>query len=124
MRMKRLKYIPKCVSAIFLLTTLFILICCGGGGGGGRAKLILSINPAGLPSGQVNVPYNQSITMTAKGGKAPYTYVCESSGISGITVSTSLAGPTGDSVACTVSGTPTASGTYSRSLVNRCVKGI
>lgn len=67
--------------------------------------LSLSLNPTTLPSGTINTAYNQNVTMAVSGGTSPYNYNCSGSGVAGITASAS--GST-----CIISGTPTASGTY------------
>lgn len=61
---------------------------------------VLALDPAGLPDGQVGVPYSQ--TVTASGGSAPYTYTV-SSGVlpDGLTL---------DPATGQISGTPTAVG--------------
>ncbi len=50
-----------------------LLSACDGGGGGGNAsptQLSLSITSASLSEAAVNVPYNQTIAITASGGDA------------------------------------------------------
>lgn len=70
--------------------------------------LTLSYSPTTLLPGTVNVAYNQTVTMTASGGTAPYKYDCSGSGVAGITAHMS----TTDLNKCIIDGTPTASGTY------------
>lgn len=60
------------------------------------------INPASLPDGTRNQPYNAGLSST--GGVAPYTYLLESG---------SFAPGMGFSSAGTISGTPVSTGTYS-----------
>lgn len=73
------------------------------------AALSLSLNPSTLPTGTQGAAYSKSVTMSATGGTSPYSFTCSGSGVAGLTASSSGA-------ACTVSGTPTASGTYTVSL--------
>jgi 6-phosphogluconolactonase (cycloisomerase 2 family) len=98
---------------VLLLGMIFTLVSCGGGGDGEPVSLNLSISPTSLSAGQVNVVYNRTVTMTAKGGKKPYSYGCEASGVSGITISISPSERTSDSATCTISGIPTETGSYS-----------
>lgn len=65
----------------------------------------LSLSPATLPAGTVNSVYNNTVTMTASEGTAPYSYSCSGSGVAGLSASNN--GST-----CTISGTPTATGVY------------
>ncbi len=74
--------------------------------------LTLGCSPDTFPSGTQNIAYSQNATMTASGGTPPYTFSCTGSGPAGIT--TTYSGTT-----CTISGTPTATGTYT---VNMSVK--
>jgi hypothetical protein len=78
------------------------------GGGGGQQTLTLSTSPSTLPAGIVDTPYSESVTMSASNGTIPYSYSCSTSG-AGITASSS-------GNVCSISGTPTSSGTYSVSF--------
>jgi hypothetical protein len=72
---------------------------CGGGSGGGTATLTLS--PATLPGGIVGTSYTK--TITASGGTSPYTFTTTAGALpTGLTLTT------GGSL----SGTPSATGTY------------
>jgi hypothetical protein len=74
-------------------------------GGTQTPSLTLSTSPSTLPAGKVDVAYSQKVTMTASNGTTPYTYSCSTSS-AGISASAS-------SNTCSISGTPTSSGTYS-----------
>lgn len=72
----------------------------------------LTITPSSLPAGTVGVAYSQTITAT--GGTSPYTFSLDSASNSlppGLTF-------TAGSSQATISGTPTATGTYSGILVD------
>jgi hypothetical protein len=71
-------------------------------GGPPTGGLTLSLNPSSLPPGTVDVPYNQSVTMTASNGTPPYVFDCTATNITA-NQSTGV---------CTISGTPAAAGAY------------
>jgi hypothetical protein len=73
--------------------------CAGGTGGGGTTTLTLS--PASLPAGVVGIAYTK--TITASGGTSPYTFAVTSGAL-----------PTGLTLTSggSLSGTPSATGTY------------
>ncbi len=75
-------------------------------------QFTLSINPATLPEGVVNNPYNQTVKMTVSGGEPPYRYSCSVSGGSGISASVNLSGMSSGSAECIISGTPLIYGSY------------
>ena len=112
--MKSSKRVPSIIYIIIIIYNLFLIIGCGGGGGGGgkHAELSLSLDPITLSVGRVNSPYNQSVSMIAKGGKSPYTYSCSITGGSGILASPSPTGTTIGNGLCILSGTPSLPGTY------------
>jgi hypothetical protein len=95
---------------VMLLCLTGLFSSCGGGGGGGTAKLSLSIDKTSLPTATVNVPYNQTVSMTASGGTPPYLYTCTVSSGAGISVSVTSAGATTGGVSCLISGTPLRAG--------------
>jgi len=86
-----------------------IILSVSGGTPPPPGSLNLGLSPTTLPAGMVGTGYNNTVTMTASGGTSPYTYSCSGSGAAGITSSN-------NSSACTISGTPTASGVYTVNL--------
>ncbi|HET6516490.1 MAG TPA: hypothetical protein VFG09_15155 [Thermodesulfovibrionales bacterium] len=81
--------------------------------GGNPGTLSLSLSPNSLPAATQGIQYSQSVTMSASGGSGSgYIYGCSGSGVAGITASAS--GSNGSP--CVISGTPTATGTYTVSF--------
>ncbi len=78
----------------------------------------ITITPASLPNGQVNVAYNQ--TLTASGGTTPYTWA--------LTVGTLPAGMTFNTATGVLGGTPTAAGasalTFRATSAGGCIATI
>jgi hypothetical protein len=72
-------------------------------GGPPPGGLSLSLSPASLPGGIVDVAYSQTVTMTASNGTPPYTFDCSATDLT--------ATPSG--AVCTISGTPQTAGVYS-----------
>ncbi len=81
------------------ITTINLAITSGTPPPGG---LSLSLNPTTLSAATQGTAYSQNVAMSCSGGTSPYTYSCSGSG-NGLTASS-------NGYTCTISGTPTASG--------------
>lgn len=94
------------IALLLAWTTLSALGACGGGGGGGERETPFSIVTTTLPSGGLTIPY--SADLEATGGLAPYSW----------TLDTGSALPPGLSLAGdgAISGTPTATGSFTFSV--------
>lgn len=71
-----------------------------------QPQLSLTIATGPLPGATVNVPYTQTVEMTATGGTSPYVYSCSVSGGTGLSATVSPSGPAAGSASCMISGTP------------------
>jgi hypothetical protein len=96
---------------IFSACIAVLLSACGGGGENiSPAQLLLNNTPTSLLGATVNLPYNQTVLLTASGGTPPYQYSCSVSNASGLSASVSSAGPITGDVSCVITGTPLAVG--------------
>ncbi len=105
--------LKKVFIALLLVLGIFVFTSCGDNttqtSTPPSSQLSLSLNPTTLSGGTQGTPYSQSVLMSATGGTSPYTFTCSGSGIAGLTVAASEA-------VCTISGTPTAAGTFTVSF--------
>ncbi len=100
------------ILCVLLACLAGLLSACSGRGGEntGPAQLSLSINTTSLPAATLNMPYNQTVAMTASGGASPYQYSCSVSNSAGLSASVNSVDSTTGGASCVISGTPLNSG--------------